>query len=252
MSRAFEIDQGIAKHVYQAFGLKLNPQRPDATMNIFELFPDTPVRLLRDVFEALQLYDLVELLEKAKPRSLRPALPIEEIKKLRKVGDRPTAYHSQAAVLIVNKSNETVHVEKIKAFFKDLNSNNETHVVSLEGLEKISKDLVELRQRERLEKRWNKQLKRVEAERKQFEEMIEANDSSELEYLAQKMEHRWRWEAYRYEEELSEDDSQEGELTEPKGMREQREKKEKQKEAEIHGVKTALAAIMDRCITNQG
>ena len=162
-------------------------------MNIFELFPDTPVKLLRDVFEALRLYDLVELLEKAKPRSLRPALPLEDIRKLCKVDDRPTVYHSQVAVLFfINDNEEKVNVEKVKAFFKDLNSDSETSVVSLERLQETIKVLAELRQRERLEKRWNKQLQRVESERKQFEEMIRKHtDSLEMEHLAEHMEQRW-------------------------------------------------------------
>ena len=101
-------------------------------MSIFELFPDTPVKLFEDVLEALQLYDLVELLEKPrKPRpvrSLRTALPLQEIKKLRKTADpRPTTYHSNVAVLII--TNEKNHrTEGIESFFKGLSSKSDVTV----------------------------------------------------------------------------------------------------------------------------
>lgn len=260
LSRSLELDQDVEKRVCQAFGLKLSPHRPDAMKNIFELFPDTPVRLLRDVFEALQLYDLVELLEKAKPRSLRPALPLEEIRKLRKNGDCPTIYHSQAAVLFfVQGNDEIVQVEKIKEFFKELNSDNETAVVSLEKLQETLRALVELRQRERSEKSWNRQLKRMEVEREQLEKMIKTQtDLSGMEYLAEEMEPRWRrmerthdydvYDVYKLEE------TQENELKGPKEMKLQEEmkEKEKQKEEEIHNVKTTISTNMDRWIQNEG
>lgn len=259
MSRSLELDQDIEKRVCQAFGLKLSPNRPDGTMNILELFPDTPIKLLRDVFEALQLYDLVELLDKAKPRSLRPALPLEEIKKLRKNGDCPTVYHSQAAVLFFVKGNdEMVNVEKIKEFFKDLNSDNETSVVSLERLQETSKVLIELRQRKRLEKRWNKQLKRVEAEREQFEEMIKTKkDAVDIEHLADKMEQRWFMMERGYRtsrDDFLEVETQESDLKGPKEMKLQEEmkEKEKQKEEEIHNVKTAVSTIVDSWIQKKG
>ena len=40
------------------------------------LFLETPLKLLKDVFDALQLFDFVDLLEKEKPRTLRPSLPL--------------------------------------------------------------------------------------------------------------------------------------------------------------------------------
>ena len=39
-------------------------------------FLETPLKLLKDVFDAVQLCDLVDLLEKEKPRTLRPSLPL--------------------------------------------------------------------------------------------------------------------------------------------------------------------------------
>ncbi|KAJ7377982.1 hypothetical protein OS493_025298 [Desmophyllum pertusum] len=102
---------------------------------IKEFFPDTTVGVLKECFVALQLYDFAELLEKVRPRSLRPALSPEQIEQLRGSSDRPTKYHNKVAVLvvkhIVGKYNvERVDVEKIEAFFKDLNSRNEVTIIA--------------------------------------------------------------------------------------------------------------------------
>jgi len=72
-----------------------------------------------------------------KPRSLRPAVSPEQIEKLRRADDRPTKYHSDVAVLIVDDTvgQEDIVVrenaEKIETFFKDLNSQNEVTIISL-------------------------------------------------------------------------------------------------------------------------
>ena len=72
-------------------------------VNIGKIFPDTPVKLLKEVFEALKLFDFAEFLEKAtKPRTLRPALPLKEIENLSNVNNRPTKVYSKAKVLIVD------------------------------------------------------------------------------------------------------------------------------------------------------
>ena len=58
-------------------------------LDVKDLFPDTPVKMLKDVFEALQLYDLAEFLEKAtKPRALRPVISLKEIEKLPSANNR--------------------------------------------------------------------------------------------------------------------------------------------------------------------
>ena len=95
------------------------------------MFPDTPVKLLKEVFEALQLYDLIDLLEEGKPRatrSLRPALRLQEIEKLRNPDDRPISYHSSVAVLIIDFM-ETCDTEGIEEFFKGLNTKSEVTVM---------------------------------------------------------------------------------------------------------------------------
>ena len=122
-------DQVASRHIYESFGIK---HAFDRSMSIFELFPDTPVKLFEDVLEALQLYDLVELLEKPrKPqpvRSLRTALPLQDIGKLRKTADpRPTTYHSSVAVLIITKE-KNHHTEGIESFFKGFSSKSDVTV----------------------------------------------------------------------------------------------------------------------------
>ena len=132
-------DQVASRHIYESFGIKHAFGR---SMTIFELFPATPVKLFEDVLEALQLYDLVELLEKPrKPRpgrSLRAALPLQEIEKLRKTADpRPTTYHSNAAVLIM--TDEKNHcTEGFESFFKGLSSKSDVTVLEWKLLPRVA------------------------------------------------------------------------------------------------------------------
>ncbi|XP_068710452.1 uncharacterized protein [Montipora foliosa] len=87
--------------------------------SIGELFPDTPINLLKDVCKALQMYDLVDLLEKAKPRSLRPALPLKEMAKLLNGSNRPTTVYRKAKVLIIdNEDNIARNTEIITDLFE--------------------------------------------------------------------------------------------------------------------------------------
>ena len=96
--------------------------RNSVFIEILGMFPDTPVKLLKEVFEALQLYDLIDLLEEGKPRATRslwPALRLQEIEKLRNPDDLSISYHSSAAVLFID-SMETCDTEGIKKFLKIL------------------------------------------------------------------------------------------------------------------------------------
>ena len=128
-------DQTAFEQVRQSFGfdraLSLYFLRTSPFSEILSIFPDTPVKLLKEVFEALQLYDLIDLLEEGKPRatrSLRPALRLQEIEKLRNPGDRPISYHSSVAVLIIDFE-ETWDTEGIEKFFKGLNTKSEVTVM---------------------------------------------------------------------------------------------------------------------------
>jgi len=122
-------DQVAMRRIHKSFGIRGPFNR---SMDIFELFPDTPAKLFKDVLEALQLYDLVELLEKPQKqqpvRSLRPALPLQEIEKLRTTTNpRPTTYHSNVAVLIITdgKNHNTEEMERV---FKGLSSKSDVTV----------------------------------------------------------------------------------------------------------------------------
>ena len=126
-------DQTAFKQIFQTFGVKTSPffYRTITFHEILSMFPDTPVKLLKEVFEALQLYDLIDLLEEGKPRatrSLRPALRLQEIEKLRNPDDRPISYHSSVAVLIIDFA-ETCDTEGIEKFFKGLNTKSEVTVI---------------------------------------------------------------------------------------------------------------------------
>ena len=85
--------------------------------------------MLKDVFEALQLYDLLELLEiksAIKPHSsLQLANTLDEIKKLNGVADLPTTYHSCGAVLIITDDENVSSASAIKTFFTDLDNKSD-------------------------------------------------------------------------------------------------------------------------------
>jgi len=130
-----QADEAALEKFHQYFGLKIEGWY--LLEEIKQMFPDTAVTVLKECFEALRLYDLVELMEKVKPRSLRPAVSQEQIGKLRRADDRPTKYHTDLAVLIVNHTVgqedivEREDAEKIETFFKDLNSRNEVANIAL-------------------------------------------------------------------------------------------------------------------------
>ena len=126
-------DRTAFRQICRSFGIdrSLFLSRANKFSGILSMFPDTPVKLLKEVFEALQLYDLIDLLEEGKPRatrSLRPVLPLQEIEKLRNRDDRPISYHSSVAVLIIDLA-ETCDTEGIEKFFKGLNTKSEVTVM---------------------------------------------------------------------------------------------------------------------------
>ena len=121
-----ENDPLAKKWFYESFGLPAPYTKSDVLENINELFPDTPIKLLKDVFQALELHDLVEILEKVlKPRTLRPTLPLKEIKNLTNASNRPTRYYNEAAVLIIDTGIGRAHSKtgiRIGSFFEEFNS----------------------------------------------------------------------------------------------------------------------------------
>ena len=129
-----EMDHDAFKRVLQSFGISKTPLR---FSSIFQLFPDTPVTMLKDVFEALQLYDLLELLEikSIKPhRSLQLAYTLDEIKKLNGVADLPTTYHSCGAVLIIADDENVSSASAIKTFFTDLDNKSDATEILIQDI----------------------------------------------------------------------------------------------------------------------
>ncbi|XP_068710478.1 uncharacterized protein [Montipora foliosa] len=116
LTRRLDRDQVSRDMFYKSFGLDQHKKLylPGMrTQVIGELFPDTPINLLKDVCKALQLYDLVDLLEKAKPRTLRPALPLTEMAKLPNNSNRPTTIYSKAKVLIIDNDDNIARSTEI-------------------------------------------------------------------------------------------------------------------------------------------
>ena len=142
-------DQTAFEQVRQSFGfdrsLSLYFLQTSAFSEILNMFPDTPVKRLKEVFEALQLYDLIDLLEEGKPRatrSLRPSLRSQEIEKLRNPYDCPISYHSSVAVLIIDFE-ETFDTEGIEKFFKGLNAKSEVTVMRSRNVIEAAKSFPE-------------------------------------------------------------------------------------------------------------
>ena len=132
-----ERDRDAVKRVLQSFGITKKTSRFRNFSSIFQLFPDTPVMMLKDVFEALQLYDLLELLEIKSikpPRSLQLAYTLDEIKKLNGVADLPTTYHSCGAVLIITDDENVSSASAIKTFFTDLDNKSDATEILIQEI----------------------------------------------------------------------------------------------------------------------
>ena len=104
--------------------------------------------MLKEVFGALHLYDLVELLERVtKPRTLHPALSLKEIENLQDASNRPTKFYSKAKVLIIHNDEGIVgnNAEKIGTFFKALNSQTQVTTLSMDPQKELLEELFLLR-----------------------------------------------------------------------------------------------------------
>ena len=157
------------ERVFRFFGLKVD-FRPSSHVScmrqIAHSFPNTPVDLMRQCFEAFQMYDLDDLLEKAvKTSSLRPVLSSGEVETLR-TGNLPTKSHNNVVVLVVNDSADKDLNQKIEGFFKELNSQNDVTVIGSSRSEEKLKELRDL-------KRNQMDLKRKQMHVKQLREMLE-------------------------------------------------------------------------------
>ena len=152
-------NKDVLNRFYRSFGLDPDLLHDQLDRrNIGKIFPDTPVKLLKDVFEALKLYDFAEFLEKAtKPRTLRPALPLKEIEKLSSVSNRPTKVYSKAKVLIVDvceacETSADNDVETVGSLFKAQNSRNEVTTLKTDSLKELLADLDDLARRKEEER----------------------------------------------------------------------------------------------------
>ena len=144
MNWKLSADKVGLERVCRFFGLKVDfrPSSPVFCMKqIAHSFPNTPVDLMRQCFEALQMYDLVDLLEKAvKTSSLRPVLSLGEVETLR-TGNILTKSHNNVVVLVVNDSADKNFNQKIEGFFKELNSQNDVTVIGSSRSEEKLKEL---------------------------------------------------------------------------------------------------------------
>lgn len=142
-------DPNALDRFYRSFGLdstKFSSRR--GQWSITEFFPDTPIKMLKEVFGALHLYDLVELLERVtKPRTLHPALSLKEIENLQDASNRPTKFYSKAKVLIIHNDEGIVgnNAEKIGTFFKALNSQTQVTTLSMDPQKEVLNELSWLR-----------------------------------------------------------------------------------------------------------
>ena len=144
MDWKLSVDKVGLERVFRFFGLKVDfksSSHVSFMKRITRSFPNTPVDLMRQCFEALQMYDLVDLLEKAvKTISLRPVLSSGEVETLR-TGNLPTKSHNNVVVLVVNDSADKNFNQKIEGFFKELNSQNDVTVIGSSLSEEKLKEL---------------------------------------------------------------------------------------------------------------
>ena len=164
MDRKLSADRVGLERVFRFFGLKVD-FRPSSHVScmrqIAHSFPNTPVDLMRQCFEALQMYDLVDLLEKAvKTSSLRPVLSSGEVETLR-TSNLPTKSHNNVVVLVVNESADKDLNQKIEGFFKELNSQNDVTVIGSSWSEEKLKELRDLKRNQMDYKRNQMDLKRL-------------------------------------------------------------------------------------------
>ena len=163
-------NKDVLNRFYRSFGLDPDLLHDELDRrSIGTIFPDTPVKLLKEVFEALKLYDFAEFLEKAtKPRTLRPALPLKEIEKLSILSNRPTKVYSKAKVLIVDvcevcETSADNDVETAGSFFKAQNSRNEVTTLKTDSFKELLADLDDLTRRKREEREDDSRAQRREA-----------------------------------------------------------------------------------------
>ena len=181
-------DPVAEKWFYESFGLAPPEESrdPQVLEDLEILFPETPLILLKDVFDALQLCDLVDLLEKEKPRTLRPSLPLRDIRIKPNYSNRPTRFYSKAAVLTIGTGTLGQiqgYTQRIGSFFKEFNSRSKVTTISVATYSQVFKVLREWREiKENFESgdtRWFET--RLKRELQWFKEVLNAEEAEELE-----------------------------------------------------------------------
>ena len=180
-----QVDPTAQQRFYQAFGLNPEKLSPSMLKNIAEFFPYTQVKVLEEVFQKLQLSDLAEMLEKVKSRSLRPSLPLKEMKKLLNVSGRPSKVYNKAEVLIIEYSDRNSvadgyrNVERIGCFFKALNSQNQITKLTVNVAAQTENELIALRTEVTTEDQLDSMAKGDEEALKEY---LESNESGYNEF----------------------------------------------------------------------
>ena len=166
-------DQDTLDRFYRSFGLDPMKLRTEELVDIKDIFPDTPVKMLKDVFEALQLYDLAELLERAaNPRTLRPALSLKDIEKLPRAENRPSKIFTKAEVLIIDCSNRYDggdNPQNFGAFFRALNPKSQVVEVAVKAAVKMCQDLEKLKE---IDRKQDDEFYRVEHTEAKFKQCL--------------------------------------------------------------------------------
>ena len=174
------MDPTAQQRFYQAFGLSPERLSPHMLDKIGEFLPYTPLKLLEDVFRELQLYDLVEMLEQVKSRSLRPSLPLKEMKKLLNVSGRPSKFYNKAEVLIIEYSDRNAvvdaypDVERIGCFFQALNSQSQITKLTVKVAKQTVNELIRMKTMKVGEDQLNSMAKAKESALKEY---LESNES---------------------------------------------------------------------------
>ena len=167
-------DPTALQRFYQSFGLDREKESLYMLLHIAEFFPDTPVKLLKDIFWELQLYDLAEMLEKVKSRALRPSLPLKEMKKLLNASERPSKFYNKAEVLIIEYSDRNTvedaypDVERIGCFFQALNSQSQITKLTVKVAGQTANELIALRESKKTEDHLDLMAKAKEAFLKEY------------------------------------------------------------------------------------
>ena len=152
LTSRLQSDPVALKRFYQSFGLDPEKLYAKGFQTIAEIFPGTSMKTLKDVFKALRLLDLVDLLENVtKILALRPALFIQEIEMLPSASYRPIKDYSKAEILIIDFHNDAATENDAKrtgSFFQAFNSKSQvTTLTAAKALVDLLENLAKLKAR---------------------------------------------------------------------------------------------------------